>query len=292
MAPRIFSRQEQSADTDNRTAGGLIVGIFVIFMLLCLLCLLRFQRIRANRKRSAIPFHVGGFVRPTTTQVYPYSGLSAPLFSRDKLTASIIMPEKSITRKPHACGLSDMAGVLPKLTPSPTSSTPLLHRPLPNVASPRPRVLSILNPAHPRHSRSSSAFSGYTQYRLPPGLSPRHSLFRSVSPSQARIVQQPFEPTLPDELSLQCGEHLSVLQSFDDGWCAVARDTSRRSLLFVGVKNNEDTIDIGLVPTWVFFKPLEGVASTRPSRSTSLNALLLGQIPATRDMIPSWSNFA
>ncbi|KAG6374462.1 hypothetical protein JVT61DRAFT_4505 [Boletus reticuloceps] len=188
------------------------------------------------------------------------------------------MPEKSITRKPHACGLSDsMAGVLP-----PASSTTSL---------PRRRVLSILNPAHPRHSRSSSAFSGYTQYRLPPGLSPRHSLFRSVSPSQARIVQQPFEPTLPDELSLQCGEHLSVLQSFDDGWCVVARETSRRSILFVGV-NNEDNIDIGLVPTWVFVKSLEGVASTRPIRSTSLNALRLGQNPATRDMITSWSNFA
>lgn len=37
------------------------------------------------------------------------------------------------------------------------------------------------------------------------------------------VVARTFIPTLPDELSIQTGEHIRVLSRFDDGWCHVER---------------------------------------------------------------------
>lgn len=200
---------------------------------------------------------------------------------------SINMPEKSITRNPYSYRLLDQPS---EYTPLPTSSTLSLQVPSP------PCSTSFLRPADARHSRASSGFSGYTvytQYRSLPGLtrSSRLSFAGFTSSSLARPVHQPFEPTLPDELTLRCGEYISVLQSFDDGWCVVARDTSRSSLVSAGTKTNGDNVDIGIVPTWVFAEPLEGVACTRSFRSTSLNALRFGPNPGyARDTVTS-ANF-
>ena len=204
------------------------------------------------------------------------------------------MPKKSITRHPYSYGSSDKAAVSSQFTPSPASSTLSHHSLLPKAspAPPRPRAVSITYPAHPRHSKSSSGFSGFTKCSFLPGWSSRISSTSFVSPLQARPVHQPFEPVLPDELAVRCGECITVLRFFDDGWCVVARDTSR-SLIAPGMKNDGDNVDIGLVPAWVFAGPLEVISTTRPFRSTSLNALRTGHNPAiARDRVPSWANFA
>lgn len=126
----------------------------------------------------------------------------------------------------------------------------------------------------------------------------------------ARPVRQAFEPSLPDELALRRGEYITVIQSFDDGWFLVARDapspsrTSRISSWTKKGKEKEkeketsktdgDDVDIGLVPAWVFVKPLKGVTVTRPMRSSSLNALNLDHqgLGDGRGNIISWSLFS
>lgn len=200
------------------------------------------------------------------------------------------MPEKTIIRKPYSYDLSDKALFL-SLEPSPASSTLSLPRPLANT-SPRPRGMSTLNPAHSRHSRSSSGFSTYTQNSPSPGFT-RLSFLSSAFLSQPRPVHQLFQPALPDELALtRYGEGLTVLQSFDDGWCLVARDISGASRASHLSTSSGDKADIGLVPAWVFVEPLKSNSITRPFRSSSINALRLVHNPAdARDAVISWSFF-
>ncbi len=39
-----------------------------------------------------------------------------------------------------------------------------------------------------------------------------------------RKVRQVFDPVLPDEILVKLGEQLTIVQSFDDGWCVVGRE--------------------------------------------------------------------
>jgi len=101
---------------------------------------------------------------------------------------------------------------------------------------------------------------------------------------KGRKVKQLFSPVLPDELVLSLGERVTVVQSFDDGWCVVGRD----SLL----KSSE--VEMGAVPAWCFVKPVKGLKATRPMRTTSLGVTVqIDQGPAfsSRDEVISWSNF-
>ncbi|KAG8213373.1 hypothetical protein J3R82DRAFT_11865 [Butyriboletus roseoflavus] len=159
--------------------------------------------------------------------------------------------------------------------------------------------MSILNSPTSQHSRSSSGFSLYTQPPPPSGLNYRTPSIISTCPSQVRPVRQLFVPALPDELALvRYGEGLTVFRSFDDDWCLVTRDKTRSSWVSpppIWKTNNGDNVDIGLVPAWVFIKPLKGITVTRPFRNESINALHLGQnwAPApTRDAVISWSYIA
>ena len=108
------------------------------------------------------------------------------------------------------------------------------------------------------------------------------STISSSSQSNRRKVQQVFGPILPDELVVSLGERLTVMQSFDDGWCIVGRP----SML------NKDEIELGAVPAWCFLKPVKGLRAERPMRIGSLgvSVQLDAQNPG-RDQVISWSNF-
>lgn len=222
-----------------------------------------------------------------------YSSRPSSPSSQHELTASIVTPQKSITRKPSSRGLSDKAVALShdQLEPPPASSTLSHHRPLSNTSSGLPRLhaTSISTSTCSRHNRSSSGFTGYTQYFLPPGLYSCQTSSISTSSSQVKPVCQLFKSALPDELSLaRYSEYLTVLRSFNDGWCLVARDTSRSSRssraspLSPWMESSGDNVDVGLVPACVFVEPSRGVTVTRPFRVESINALRPDHNPALR----------
>jgi len=108
------------------------------------------------------------------------------------------------------------------------------------------------------------------------------STISSSSQSGRRKVQQLFDPVLPDEFVVSLGERLSVMQSFDDGWCVVGR----QAML------NKDEIELGAVPAWCFLKPVKGLRAERPMRIGSLGITVQLDAPNPgRDQVMSWSNF-
>jgi len=101
---------------------------------------------------------------------------------------------------------------------------------------------------------------------------------------EGRKVRQLFSPVLPDELVLSLGEKVTVVRSFDDGWCIVGRD----SVVTPG------EIEMGAVPAWSFVKPVKGLKASRPMRTTSLGVTVEidgGPGFSSREECISWSNF-
>ncbi|THH07323.1 hypothetical protein EW145_g3465 [Phellinidium pouzarii] len=126
--------------------------------------------------------------------------------------------------------------------------------------------------------RSTFSLSGGSRLSV---LSQNSSL-RS-SGMQQRAVRQLFTPILPDELMLSLGERVSVLRSFEDGWCIVARPQPYGAL---------GESELGAVPAWCFIKLLKGLHSERPVRSISLGVTVqIDDQDRSRDDIISWSNF-
>jgi len=108
------------------------------------------------------------------------------------------------------------------------------------------------------------------------------STISTSSQSGRRKVQQNFDPVLPDELVVSLGERLTVMQSFDDGWCIVGRPAMM----------NKDEIELGAVPAWCFLKPVKGLRAERPMRIGSLGVTVQLEAPNPgRDQVMSWSNF-
>ena len=101
---------------------------------------------------------------------------------------------------------------------------------------------------------------------------------------KSRKVRQLFSPVLPDELVISLGEKVTVVESFDDGWCIVGRDS------FI----NPADVEMGAVPAWCFVKPVKGLKASRPMRTTSLGVTVQiesGPGFSSREEVISWSNF-
>ena len=111
---------------------------------------------------------------------------------------------------------------------------------------------------------------------------------------KTRAVRQVFTPILPDELVLALGERVGVVRAFDDGWCVVGREApaqaAQQTSLF---RPAEAAVDMGVVPAWVFIKPVKGLRAERPIRSTSLGITVRIDAPgfSSRDECVSWLNF-
>ena len=112
---------------------------------------------------------------------------------------------------------------------------------------------------------------------------------------QPRKIRQLFDPVLPDELTVRLHERVTLVQTFDDGWCVVGREPTpaqqqQQTSLF---RPAEAAVDMGVVPSWVFIKPVKGLRAERPIRSTSLGITVRIDAPdfSSRDECISWSNF-
>jgi hypothetical protein len=91
-----------------------------------------------------------------------------------------------------------------------------------------------------------------------------------------QLVRQVFTPVLPDELRLtRLGECLTVVKSFDDGWCIASRarycppyHLNPESPYTSKIDSNG--VELGAVPAWCFIRPVNGLCSERPVRRSSL----------------------
>lgn len=145
-----------------------------------------------------------------------------------------------------------------------------------------------------RLSISSSSGASVNRYSVTSIVSSNPSIQSTTGAT--RKVKQIFEPVLPDELLLtRVGEQLTIVQSFDDGWCVVGRESGTvvhtAKSLFKSSPQPESNIELGAVPAWCFIKPMQGVRVERPVRSSSLGITVNIEGPSSRHDLISWSNF-
>ncbi|CAA7267130.1 unnamed protein product [Cyclocybe aegerita] len=275
-------------------AGIVVVGVIALGVGLWLS--LRVYRKRAMRKRQenmgAAFFSVKGLVPEGDPEKMDgslqRSMTQSKGFSRNNLDASIILPEKALSRPGGAATREEIinyhaqSGALPKPFSFALSG-----------GAPSPRT-SMLDPG-PRASFMSSA------------TSKRFSVMSSVSSvgsstsGSLRKVRQVFDPVLPDELLVSLGDQLTVVQSFDDGWCVVGRESefaglvqSAKSLFGKPSQAQQGSdVELGVVPAWCFLKPVKGLRAERPVRSSSLGITVQMDGPgfSSRNELTSWSNF-
>ena len=236
-------------------------------------------------------------------------------FSRMNLTASIAMPDKAIIRpeasREEIYSYYEQQGNIPRPfapfsfalnaghTSSPASTEIKDKRMSTQSFSASAARLPSLSPTHVDshsslrdsiadsffgHGRSVSALSAGTRLSVfSTGSAANTESLSTTIGVQQRTVRQIFTPILPDELSLAISEHVSILRSFDDGWCIVARPK---------LHDIQGEAELGAVPAWCFVKPLKGLRSERPIRSSSLGVTVqVENEEKPRDDIISWSNF-
>jgi len=215
----------------------------------------------------------------------------AKAVNRALVTASVVMPEKTLTpRVGHSRQTSDFTvdttQTLPLpppimlQPPSPTiQETPHLTRTQrpPQSVQEVPRSLSS-RPGSSSRPVSFVSRSSPLRNSVNSGTSSHSASASMFEEGQMRRVHQVFLRTLPDELIVTRGEHLAIVQAFDDGWCVVGRESRGR----------RGDVEFGAVPAWVFVRPEEGVRPTRPVRSASLNARVSLESPGGPSFI--WTN--
>ncbi|KAH9052958.1 hypothetical protein EDB83DRAFT_2395182 [Lactarius deliciosus] len=153
------------------------------------------------------------------------------------------------------------------------TTTGTMTRPFSSAASTRPMLA-------PRRS----SFFGFGNSRPVSSASSTYSVASTILSAEGRKVRQLFSPVLPDEFVLSLGEKVTVVQSFDDGWCIVGRSSLAKP----------GEVEMGAVPAWCFIKPVKGLKASRPMRTSSLGVTVqldAGPGFSSRDEVISWSNF-
>ncbi|KAI0045872.1 hypothetical protein FA95DRAFT_1583261 [Auriscalpium vulgare] len=277
----------------------IIAGIAVaasVFACVCLWLGIRWYRKRARKQREggrqAAFLTVKGVmpegVTPEVEKVAPVSPRPrVPKitvnneFSRAQLTTSIVMPNQTIVRpdatKEDIIRYHQETGTLTR----PFGFGPPVTIPASNApaAAPDARPVSTVSWVSPVSPQRTSFFA----FGRPTSSASMFSNSSSSRGNEGRKVRQLFAPVLPDELVLSLGESVTVVQSFDDGWCIVGRESTFKT----------DEVEMGAVPAWCFMKPVKGLKAERPMRTTSLGVTVqLDAGPnAPRDELVSWSNF-
>ncbi|KAF9525682.1 hypothetical protein CPB83DRAFT_521665 [Crepidotus variabilis] len=291
-----------------------IVGIVII----CLLFLAAavwlgrryfLKRQRASQDSNDVGFlSVKGLVPETSMEEkgLQRSATQKTAFSRDQMNATIPMPERTLPpRRPGPGATREeiieyhrQSGILP------SSFAPA--KPFAFVLNSSPTRSSFSSDENKRGSKirnSIMSFAGGSN-----SGSNRQSVFSLMSTQTSssdiqasqgltRKVRQIFSPVLPDELLLtKVGEPLTIVQSFDDGWCVVGRENpfknTQQTSLFKSASASEDAnVELGCVPAWCFLKPVKGLRAERPMRSSSLGITVNMDGPASRNDLMSWSNF-
>ncbi|KAI0303687.1 hypothetical protein B0F90DRAFT_1809421 [Multifurca ochricompacta] len=276
--PRICSRDIAPDNSNpnsnpNKITPVAIVGIALAGSALFAICL--WLGIRAYRKRSRQQREnekQSAFL--TVKGVISESDEKADLPRR--LTASIVMPQQNIIRpdvtKDEILHYHIANGTMTRPFSNTTNSSTL---------APPPSNI----PPHALTGGSNSKRSSFFNFtNRPVSTASTFSAASSILGVQGRMVRQLFAPVLPDELVLSLGEKVTVVKSFDDGWCIVGRESVLKP----------EEVEMGAVPAWCFVKPVKGLKASRPMRTTSLGVTVqldAGPGFSSRDELISWSNF-
>ncbi|KAF8896248.1 hypothetical protein BD779DRAFT_1433813 [Infundibulicybe gibba] len=301
-AIQLFSREDKTPGLNPiYTAGFVVVGVIALGLAAWLgIRTYRKKSVSKREKERGLAFlSVRGVVKDSETppekEPLPEGLLSiqGSTFSRDNLTPSIVLPSRVLVQE------------------APKSREEILqyHRQsgnFPRPFSPKPFsfALSANSGGSPRVSlgddltTARGSFAGVRATNRFSVLSTSSSTISTPTPGTTRKVRQLFNPVLPDELLVgNIGESLSLLQSFDDGWCIVGRENSSMistaKSLFSTAPAQQDNIELGVVPAWCFLKPVQGLRAERPIRSSSLGVTVQMQAPgfSSRDEVISWANF-
>jgi hypothetical protein len=292
MAPTLSGDVTSADDTTQSTPLTPVVIGGIAFAGAILLAVGIWLAIRFHRKRSREQradgrqgafLTVKGLVSEEDEKAAPPRiTVKGPLFSREQLTASIVLPHQTIIRpdvtKDEILRYHTETGTMTR----PFSNTASTLVP-PSIPGARPiSTVSFLSAGGDTSPRRGSFF-GFIGSR-PSSTVSTQSASSTILGVEGRKVRQLFGPVLPDELVLSLGEKVTVVQSFDDGWCIVGRDSF--------VKPGE--VEMGAVPAWCFVKPVKGLKASRPMRTSSLGVTVqldAGPGFSSRDEVISWSNF-
>ncbi|KAK0463806.1 uncharacterized protein EV420DRAFT_1618708 [Desarmillaria tabescens] len=312
--PAIAVRDENSAAMSSSSslrpiyiAGFVVVGVLLLGVALWL-AIRRYRR-RAQAKREenlgAAFLSVKGLVRdgdvPTEKAPLPENlqAIQGSTFSREQLTPSVVLPDKVLTSNRPAPVQETTQDILEFHRQSGNFPRPFSPKPFAfalTAAAPNPRgsVIQLNRSSMIRNSFMSTA-STVSRFSV---ISSSSSVDSSPTTGTTRKIRQLFNPILPDELVTTLGERLTVVQSFDDGWCVVGRESTSnfnnaKSLFKSPSAQAEPNVELGVVPAWCFIKPVKGLKAERPVRSTSLGITVQMEGPAfsSREEIISWSNF-
>ncbi|KAF7316994.1 hypothetical protein HMN09_00433800 [Mycena chlorophos] len=243
---------------------------------------------RDDALHDATFLRVKGVYRENEKEPLPENlqALHGTTFSRNQLTDAVVLPDKVLTRpqttRDEIFEYHAQSGNLPKPFTFALS------------AGSAPAPLGPDRGSWIRHSTASShRFSV---------ISSTSSIESSTSTvGRIRKVLQPFDnPILPDELLVGAGERLTTVSAFDDGWVLVSREQSPfasapKSLFATPGPPSATNVELGVVPAWIFIKPVKGLRTERPMRSSSLGITVQMDSPqpafASRQQVLSWSNF-
>lgn len=298
MAPnsRIISRDTTPDNSGSTTVTPVVIaGLALagaIILSLCLWLGIRTYRKRSDRSRANSTTSNGGEKAISQPRI-AVNGIPNP-FSRDHLTASVVLPHKNVlplnATKDEILQYHIASGTMTRpflMAPGggSTFAPPRPHSPTGTTARPISTVSFVSAAGRSPSPRRTSFFGfGGGSTSRPMSVASTFSTVSSVFGGGGRKVRQLFSPVLPDELVVSLSEKLMVIKTFDDGWCIVGRD----SLLKPG------EAEMGAVPSWCFVKPVKGLKASRPMRTTSLGVTVeieSGPGFSSRDELISWSNF-
>ncbi|KAF8199559.1 hypothetical protein BJ912DRAFT_654955 [Pholiota molesta] len=298
----LLQRSETPSTPSNSVSNpiylvGVIVAVAIILVVAAWLGLRAYRkRLAAKReeKMGAAFLSVKGLVRENTatSEKFPDDSLQRSTtqvnsFSRNKIDSSVVLPQRA--RLPSTSATDVME------THRQSEAFPTAFTPKPFSFALDPQRTSMLDPGAPGGLRQSF-MSTSTQNRFSV-VSNTSSFDSTMTLGTMRRVRQMYDPVLPDELLVRLGEQLTVVQSFDDGWCVVGRENATlvhsAKSLFKTARVDENDVELGVVPAWCFLKPVKGLRAERPVRNTSLGITV--NIDASgnssRSEMVSWSNF-
>ncbi|CAL1716297.1 unnamed protein product [Somion occarium] len=209
----------------------------------------------------------------------PAIAIGGNLFSRSQLDSGIVMPHKTLS--PNATREEIVQhhkeeGTLPRPFAPFMGDGSTLAPPSPLEGSNRSSTASFLSIARNSFLSSNSRRISVASV----ASTGSGGAVTTAGGGTARKVRQTFNPVLPDELVISVGERVTMVNSFDDGWCIVGRD------------GMGGTVELGAVPAWCFIKPAPGLRADRPLRTSSLGVTInIDAGSGPRQDVISWSNF-